>query len=106
VVTALVAVATLATHRYLREQGVEAKDPNEVVVDETVGCLVAVALVPHEPPWIVAAFVLFRALDIWKPGPVRMAERRLPGALGVVGDDVLAGALAGALLVSVRWIAS
>lgn len=106
VVAALVAVATLATHRYLHEEGVRAKDPREVVVDETVGCLVAVAFVPYELPWIGAAFVLFRALDIWKPGPVRVAERRLPGALGVVGDDVLAGALAGALLRGVSALAS
>ncbi len=48
--------------------------------------------------WVVTGFVLFRVLDIWKPGPVRWAERSLRGGLGVMMDDVVAGVLAGLAL--------
>ena len=44
------------------------------------------------PGWI-AAFVLFRLFDIWKPGPVGWADRR-GDALGVMLDDVIAGVMA------------
>ncbi len=66
------------------------KDPSVVVVDEMVGYLVAVALMP--PTWerLLAAFLLFRLFDIVKPPPCRQAER-LPGALGIVTDDLVAG---------------
>jgi phosphatidylglycerophosphatase A len=94
----LVSVAAIAvTSRYLRERG-SPKDPQEIVVDELAGCFVALCFVPFELPWIAGAFLLFRAFDILKPGPVRWAERRLPGSYGVVVDDLVAGAMAGALL--------
>jgi len=44
----------------------------------------------------LAAFVLFRLFDVWKPFPVRQAER-LPGGWGIVADDAMAG-LYGALV--------
>lgn len=68
------------------------------MVDELAGCFVALCFVPFELPWVIGALVLFRAFDIFKPGPVRWAERRLPGSYGVVVDDLVAGAMAGALL--------
>ena len=58
-------------------------------------------MVPPDWRWWLAAFVLFRLFDIFKPGPVRMAER-LPGGLGVMADDVVAGVLAAALLLVVQ----
>jgi phosphatidylglycerophosphatase A len=51
----------------------------------------------------VTGFVTFRVLDIWKPGPVRWAERRFGGGLGVMLDDLVAGAL-GALAVGAGWL--
>ena len=45
-----------------------------------------------------AGFLLFRAADIWKPWPVRWADRRLKGGLGVMLDDALAAAYAAAAL--------
>lgn len=77
-------------------------DPSEVVVDESIGVLLALAFVPWELGWVIAAFLLFRAFDITKPGPVGWAERKLAGAAGVVFDDVVAGLMAGALLALVR----
>jgi len=48
------------------------------------------------PVW-VAAFALFRVMDIWKPAPVRQLER-LPGGYGIVADDVMAGIYAALVL--------
>ena len=47
---------------------------------------------------VVTGFVVFRVLDIWKPGPVRWAEQRFEGGLGVMADDLLAGVIGGLLL--------
>jgi len=66
-------------------------DPQRVVVDEVVGQWVTLAAAPSlEWRCWLAAFALFRLLDIWKPYPARAAER-LPGGWGVVADDVVAG---------------
>lgn len=105
----LVAVAVTAlsipiTTRYLERTG--RHDPSEVVLDELVGCLLAMVMVPFGLVWGWAAFGLFRLFDITKPGPVRWAERRAPGAWGVIGDDVIAGILAGAVLLGLRWAGS
>ena len=79
-------------------------DPGEIVIDEVAGQWVALlpiawgAAMAGAPPlalwpgW-VAAFLLFRLFDIWKPGPVGWADRRAD-PLGVILDDVIAGALA------------
>lgn len=79
-------------------------DPAEIVIDEVAGQWVAVLPVvigaAHTgtelarlwPGW-VAAFVLFRLFDIWKPGPVGWADRR-QGAWGVMLDDLIAGGFA------------
>jgi phosphatidylglycerophosphatase A len=67
------------------------KDPSQVVVDEVVGQWVALAgaATLDWKSWL-AAFVLFRFFDIWKPFPVRRLEA-LPGGLGIVADDLAAG---------------
>jgi len=66
------------------------KDPGQIVVDEIAGYLVTVALLPAGWKSLAAGFLLFRLFDIWKPPPCRQAER-LPGGLGIVADDLLAG---------------
>lgn len=105
VMVLLVGVAVVASEGYLRRRSRfsgASKDPQEIVVDETVGCAVALVFVPFEPAWVVAGFVLFRAFDILKPGPIGWADRRLSGGFGVVADDVLAGLGAAAILVGLR----
>ena len=77
------------------------KDASEVVIDELAGQWIALLVVPPDWRWWLAAFALFRLFDIVKPGPVKMAER-LPGGLGVMADDVVAGVLAAALLLVVQ----
>jgi phosphatidylglycerophosphatase A len=76
-----------------------ATDPQRVVIDEISGQMIA--LIPLwqslSPVGLIAAFVLFRAFDIIKPYPIRKLEH-LPGGLGVMLDDVLAGVFAGLLI--------
>ena len=61
------------------------------------------ALPRPAPFWLLAAFLLFRVLDIAKPGPIGWADRQ-HGPLGVMADDVIAGAIGAALLLAARLI--
>jgi phosphatidylglycerophosphatase A len=65
-------------------------DPGPVVIDEVIGMLVTLALVPVGVAGAVVGFVVFRVLDVVKPWPARRLEH-LPGGFGVVLDDVMAG---------------
>ena len=71
------------------------KDPQAVVIDEGAGQLTAFLFVPFNAGWItiLVGFVAFRAFDIWKPYPIRRLEA-LESGLGIMGDDMLAGAYA------------
>ena len=77
-------------------------DAPEVVIDEVAGQWIALLAVPLDWRWYLLAFLLFRLFDIVKPGPVRMAEN-LPGGIGVMADDIVAGVLAAACLLLIRW---
>jgi phosphatidylglycerophosphatase A len=102
---ALAALATTALGIWAssvvaREVGL--KDPQIVVVDEVAGFLVTMLPVARASwPAVLCGFVLFRALDITKPWPVRRLER-LPGGWGIVMDDVAAGAIGAAAMASLR----
>jgi len=75
-----------------------AKDPSWIVVDEAIGQWITLAgATSHNWKSWLAALVLFRLFDIFKPPPVRQAER-LPGGVGIVADDVVAGLAAGLVL--------
>lgn len=77
----------------LAERTLARKDPPEFVLDEVAGALLALSLLPCGPvPW-GTAFVAFRLLDAWKPGPIRGLQSR-PGGWGILVDDLVAGALA------------
>jgi phosphatidylglycerophosphatase A len=52
---------------------------------------------------MAAAFICFRVLDIWKPWPIRRLER-LPGGVGIMSDDLLAGVF-GAVILYVAQLA-
>ncbi|MDR0989593.1 MAG: phosphatidylglycerophosphatase A [Prevotellaceae bacterium] len=79
-------------------------DPSRVVVDEMVGVWIALLAVPAGSlMYGAAAFVLFRLFDIFKPLGIRRMER-LPGGVGVMMDDVLAGVYSFVLLIAARWL--
>ncbi|MDT8321942.1 MAG: phosphatidylglycerophosphatase A [Xanthomonadales bacterium] len=69
-------------------------DPGGIVWDEMVGYWLTLAFVPVSWAWWLAAFALFRFFDIVKPWPIRSLERRIPGGLGIMLDDVLAAGYA------------
>jgi phosphatidylglycerophosphatase A len=105
----LTIVGVAAAIRYLREgpssglpPSARPDDPQEIVIDETIGAAIAMAFVPFEPLWVALAFGLFRLLDITKPPPISWAERKLKGGFGVIFDDVVAGLIAGMILFGVR----
>lgn len=73
-------------------------DPQIVVVDESAGVLLALFLV-RDTGWlgVVAAVLLFRGFDIWKPWPIGKLESLRPAGLGIMADDIAAGLAAGGL---------
>jgi phosphatidylglycerophosphatase A len=103
---ALYALGVWASNRAIAATGL--KDPRVAVIDEVSGQLIAMtpliffpSLAGYPPLAAVAvSFLLFRAFDIFKPFPIRRLER-LPGGVGVMSDDVLAGVYAAAL----TWLA-
>ena len=78
-----------------RESG--RKDPQQVVIDEVAGQMIALLAFPYFVPltwkYLLASLILFRAFDIVKPPPLRQLEK-LPGGWGIMLDDVAAGLLA------------
>lgn len=79
------------------------RDPSSIVVDEAAGMLVTLVGHPKGLGWVLGLFLLFRIMDIWKPFPIRQTES-LPGGLGVVVDDLVAGVYANLLLQLARWL--
>jgi phosphatidylglycerophosphatase A len=64
-------------------------DPGPIVIDEVVGMLITLALIPVNATGALLGFLVFRALDVVKPWPSGRFER-LPGGLGVMADDGMA----------------
>ncbi len=69
-----------------------------IVWDEFVGFWISCLALPAGWGWLLAAFVLFRFFDILKPWPIRWLDKRVPGGVGIMVDDVLAGIYALAIL--------
>ena len=100
VITAVTLIGIWAAS--VAERIFQKKDPGKVVIDEVAGQLIALLPVPLWAigpwPWLILiAFLLFRAFDIIKPYPVRRLEG-LQSGLGIVLDDVAAGAYAAVLV--------
>lgn len=93
-----IAVFTAAGIFCITASRTEEKDPGYVVIDELIGMFIAVAGHVPTPLNLIKGFILFRTFDILKPYPIRRIER-LPGAYGIIMDDVFAGALANVVLV-------
>jgi phosphatidylglycerophosphatase A len=71
------------------------KDHSRIFIDEVAGMATAALFVPATWTAAVLAFVVFRVFDVLKPYPAGLIDRRGRGGLGVVGDDLVAGAYAG-----------
>lgn len=79
----------LSSHAVEKNTGI--KDNKHIVIDEFIGYLASVMLLPLTVGYIVAAFFLFRFFDILKPPPIRNVEKTFHGGLGIMLDDLLAG---------------
>ena len=86
------------------EQALGGVDPGPVVIDEVMGMLMTLFLIPVNWMGMIAGFVLFRVFDILKPYPARKLER-LPGGLGVMSDDLMAAVYANLTLHAAYYLA-
>ena len=80
------------------EKILKQNDPGCIVIDEIAGMMVTLIGLPVSPITLASGFIIFRILDILKPFPIRNIDKRIPGGLGVVADDVAAGIIANLLL--------
>ena len=78
------------------------KDPSFIVIDEWVGQWIAFSFLPVNYTIAILGFLLFRFFDISKVGPVKFFEK-LPGAWGVMVDDVIAGILSMVSLLLIQY---
>jgi len=90
-------------HLAAKRMGVH-DDPG-IVWDEYVGQWIALLPLVPVMHWdgqtvlaVVIGFALFRLFDIWKPWPISWVDKKVHGGLGIMLDDVIAGAIAGLLL--------
>lgn len=79
------------------------KDPGVVVIDEVLGMLITLALLPLSIAGIVLGFFLFRLFDVIKPYPADKLEH-LHGGLGIMADDAVAGMYSYLVLRACMWL--
>lgn len=79
-------------------------DDQRIVIDEIAGYQVAMLPVAVTGLHLLAAFLLFRIFDIWKPFPLKHFQK-FPGGWGVVADDLGAGVYAGILMLILVFLA-
>lgn len=65
-------------------------DHGSIVWDEIVAMMLVLTFTPYQWQWWLAAFLLFRLFDIWKPYPIRQLEAKFKNGFGVMFDDLLA----------------
>ena len=80
-------------------------DHGAIVWDEVVAMLLVLVFTPFGWMWYAIAFALFRAMDIFKPFPIRLADRKIKNGFGVMFDDLLAAIYAIAILkILEKWM--
>ncbi len=94
----VLAIGSWACEIYASKKG--EVDPSECVIDEVAGQWILCAFAPTSLLAYALAFVLFRLFDIMKPWPINVVEKKVPGGLGIMADDVVA-ALMGAVIIAV-----
>lgn len=94
--TASIVIGVWLCDRTSRDLGVH--DHPGIVWDEFAGYWLTMVAAPPGWVWIIVGFVLFRLFDIWKPWPIGYLDRHVQGGLGIMLDDLVAGAFAALLL--------
>ncbi len=77
------------------EQDFNKHDPKEIVIDEVVGVWLAFALSGATLMQMFLSLLFFRLYDILKPSIIGKIDKNYNGGIGVMGDDIVAGILAG-----------
>jgi phosphatidylglycerophosphatase A len=101
-IVAVFAIGVWAAHG--TEAALGRKDPGVVVIDEVLGMLITLAVLPLSLLGIALGFLLFRVLDVVKPYPAAQVEH-LHGGLGIMADDAVAGLYAHLALRACLWLA-
>lgn len=91
----------LAAKRFEEQAGDH--DNGAIVVDEVAGMWIALLPTGMNPLYILLAFALFRFFDILKPWPISWADKKIPGAAGVMIDDIIAGFVAALIIGGLRY---
>ena len=84
------------------ERALGRKDPGQVVIDEVLGMLITLALLPVSLAGVFVGFLLFRFFDVLKPYPTGRLEN-LPGVYGIMLDDAMAGVYSYLVLRVCMW---
>jgi phosphatidylglycerophosphatase A len=100
-IIAVFAIGVWAAHG--TEIALGRKDPGVVVIDEVLGMLMTLALLPLSLTGIALGFLFFRILDVVKPYPAAQLEH-LHGGLGIMADDAVAGLYAHLALRACMWM--
>jgi phosphatidylglycerophosphatase A len=95
----LIAVGILASDKMEKEWG---KDPSRVVIDEVCGLLLTLISRPSGFRDIALGTLLFRFFDIVKPPPINIIDKKVPGGLGIMADDLAAGCISACILGLIR----
>lgn len=92
---------------YKFQEETRTHDNSAIVIDEVIGqtiaCLPIFYFIGLNPLFLLISFALFRFFDIIKPWPVSWADQKLGGAAGVIIDDVLAGIMAGVVMIGIFY---
>ena len=75
-------------------EAVNVHDHPAIVWDEFVGYFITMFMVPLSWQSVLVGFILFRFFDILKPWPISFIDKKMTGGLGIMFDDILAGAFA------------
>jgi phosphatidylglycerophosphatase A len=101
IIIILTSITGVKTGTYVEKRAT--KDPAIVVIDEMAGQWLSLLFLPRTIPVFVAAFLIFRVLDIVKPFPANSSQK-LKGGLGIMLDDLIAGIYTNILIWGGWWV--
>jgi len=89
----IIVLTTFYSLHFLKEtlKSFKSKDPKEIVIDEFIGQLIPLMICGNNLILIFFSFIIFRIFDITKLFPANIFDKKIKGALGIIGDDIIAG---------------
>lgn len=96
-IVVITALGFWSAHKF--DQAMDGHDSKMIVIDEVAGQWIALIPCALNPILIIVAFIFFRFFDILKPYPISIVDKEVKGAAGVMGDDLVAGLFAAAVVI-------